>query len=264
MKKSPLYFDVHSHLNFKDFDTDRNEQIEMLKQERIWTTTVGTDLKTSEEAVELAKEHQNLFATIGLHPIDNKAEVFDETAFDALVTNPKVLAIGECGLDYARSADNSQAEKARQKEEFEKQIEFAVKHTKPLMIHCRDAFPDALEILRSKKKEHGDKLKGNFHFFTSPIDIAKQCLEIDFMISFTGPITFVPQYAAVVSYVPLECMMAETDAPFAAPIPYRGKRNSPLYIKDIVKKIADVKLIELEEARSQLLKNTIEFFGLHV
>jgi TatD DNase family protein len=263
-------FDIHSHLNFKDFDADREEVIAQITKRRIGTITVGTDLKSSKEAADLARRHDNLFASIGLHPADNRGETFSEAEFAALVKDPKVVAIGECGLDYtfARSGPkketpahiNEAVEKKRQKAEFEKQIEFAVENDKPLMIHCRDAYSDVIAILQSKKKEFGDKLRGNFHFFTSPIEIARQCLELGFTVSFTGPITFVAEYADIVKYVPLPKMMAETDAPFAAPVPYRGKRNNPLYVEEIVKKIAAIKGLNLDRVKKQLANNVFDIF----
>ncbi|MDQ3077185.1 MAG: TatD family hydrolase [bacterium] len=255
----PDYFDIHSHLDFKDYDTDREEVIQTLKDTNIWTTTVGTELETSKNAVELAEKHRNLYATIGVHPADNHSEEFT-AEYEELVKHPKVVAIGECGLDYTRLPEDSEKEKSRQKALFEQHIEFAIKHNKPLMIHCRDAYPDILAILESKKREYGDKLRGNFHFFTSPIETARQCLETGFSVSFTGPITFASQYEEVVDYVPLERMMAETDAPFASPVPFRGKRNNPLYVQEIVKKIAHIKKIELETVREQLVENSLYFF----
>lgn len=270
------YFDIHSHLNFDTYDGDREAVIAQLKDENIATITVGTELKTSREAIELADKHENLFATIGIHPADvprgasaEWGNHFDESEFEKLVANKKVVAIGECGLDYAR-LENAEAEKVRQKNLFEQQIGFAVKHNKPLMIHCRpgpqsfsgvgDAYDDCIAILRSKQQQYGEKVRGNFHFFTSPIEVAKQCLDIGFTVSFTGPITFVPEYAEIVKYVPLDRMMAETDAPFASPVPYRGKRNNPLYVKDIVVKIAEIKGVDLETVKKQLVLTTFETF----
>jgi TatD DNase family protein len=242
------YVDIHSHLNFSKFDTDRDAVITKLKEENIATITVGTDLKTSEEAIALTS-HENLYATIGVHPADDASQAFDEQAFIKLVEHQKVVAIGECGLDYARLPTDTDAEKKRQKDDFEKQIEFAVKYKKPLMIHCRDAYDDCLALLKSKKSEYGDALRGNFHFFTSPVSVARQCLELDFTVSFTGPITYTTDYDEVVAFVPLEKLMAETDAPFAAPVPYRGTRNEPTYVKEVVQKIAQIKGISVEEAR---------------
>jgi TatD DNase family protein len=128
------------------------------------------------------------------------------------------------------------------------------------MIHCRDAYLDVLDILVSKKKDYGEKVRGNFHFFTSPLEIAKECLEVDFTVSFTGPITYGNQYDDVIAYVPLEKMMVETDAPFAAPVPYRGRRNEPAFVVEMVKKIAEVKGKKLDEVKKQLVDNAIDLF----
>jgi TatD DNase family protein len=261
----PQYFDIHSHLNFEKFDTDREAVISKLAQEKVWTNTVGTDLFTSQEAVTLAATNDHLFATIGLHPADEPSKTFDEAEFEKLVVHPKVVAIGECGLDYFRTKDGKEitaSEKNRQKSEFEKQIEFAVKHKKPLMIHCREAYPDCLGILHSLKKVHGEKLRGNFHFFTEPVETAEKIMELGFSVSFTGPITFDSSLEKVVKYVPLERMMAETDSPFAAPVAFRGQRNEPLYVKEIVAKIARIKKLELEVVRAQLVDNSLSFFGI--
>jgi TatD DNase family protein len=269
----PDFIDIHSHLNFSNYDNDREEIIQKLKENNIWTITVGTELKTSKEAVALADTHENLYATIGLHPTHileekDNPEFFDEKVYEQLVKNPKVLALGECGLDYAFMSprpgssvpNNIEVIKKQQKADFEKQIEFAVKYNKPLMIHCRDAYADCLDILKSKQKEYGEKVRGNFHFFTSPIEIAKECLEIGFTVSFTGPITFVSKYEDIVRYVPLERMMAETDAPFASPTPYRGKRNEPFYVKEIVKKIAEIKKEPFDKVQKQMVQNAFELF----
>lgn len=277
---TPEYFDIHSHLNFSQYDADREEVIRKMKEEKVWTITVGVDLETSKEAVALAEKHEGIFSSIGIHPIEESSEVralrdakeerFDEAEFAKLVSSPKVVAIGECGLDYSRLA-SSELESAKskdgQKKLFEQQIDFAVKYDKPLMIHCRsslrtsnDGYEDALEILKSKQKIHGEKVRGNFHFFTSPIEVAKRCLEIGFTVSFTGPITFVSDYEDIVRYVPLNMMMAETDAPFAAPAPFRGRRNSPLYVKEIVKKIAEIKGEDFEKVKRALVDNTFRMF----
>jgi TatD DNase family protein len=153
-------------------------------------------------------------------------------------------------------------EKLRQKTEFEAQIDFAVKYNKPLMIHCRDAHEDCLTILEQKKLVYGDKLRANFHFFTSPIEIVKRILDLGFTVSFTGPITFSKELEEVVHFVPLESMMAETDSPYAAPAPHRGKRNEPLFVKDIVAKIAEIKNLELEIVKNAMVSNAKKFFSI--
>jgi TatD DNase family protein len=256
----PEYIDIHSHLNFPQFDADRESVIARLREKHMLTITVGTNLETSKQAVFLAEKYEHLFATIGVHPDDDPKESFDEKEFEKLVSHKKVVAIGECGLDHARLpsvSTESEERKKQQKEIFELQIEFAVKHAKPLMIHCREAYPDTLDILSSKKREYGDKLKANFHFFTEPIETARKILGLDFTVSFTGVITFVTQYAEIVSYVPLEKMMSETDAPFVAPVPMRGKRNSPEYVEYIVKKISEIKKIPLEDTKQKLAKTAM-------
>ncbi len=259
-KKQPLYYDIHCHLDFKDYDLDREEVIKIMKQERVSANCVGVNLETSKACIKLANSHDNIYAIVGIHPVDDPKAVFDDPAFSDMVKNQKVVAIGECGLDYARLHYESDDEKKRQKSLFEQQIEFAVAHNKPLMIHCRDAFLDCLTLLQAKKRQYGDKLRGNFHFFTSTIENAAQCFDIGFTISFTGPITYGGVYDDLVTYAPLEKIMAETDAPFAAPVPYRGQRNNPLYIREIVDRIAEIKEIDVEVVKAQLLKNAFDLF----
>jgi len=262
---STEYIDIHSHLNFPQYDTDRGKVIEDLEKNNISTITIGTNLKTSTEAIELAEKYSYVYASVGVHPGDDPNDRFEEPRFEKLVSHKKVVAIGECGLDYFRLPSvpsEADAEKRRQKEDFEKQISFAVKYDKPLMIHCRAAYDDALDILSSKKKEYGDKLCANFHFFTEPIETAKKILDLGFTVSFTGVITFVKQYAELVSYVPLDAMMSETDAPYVAPAPHRGMRNEPAYVIEVVKKIAEIKKMPLEEVKRQLVANAQKNFKL--
>lgn len=260
----PQFFDIHSHLNFADFDPDRDEVIDNLKSQNIYTITVGTDLGTSHQAVDLADGYQELYATIGLHPGDNAKERFIPEEFASLVEHPKVVAIGECGLDYGRLSNITPEEKVRQKEDFERQVEFAVQYDKPLMIHCRNAYDDLLSILESKKKEYGDRLRGNMHFFTAGTDVADRCLSIGFTLSFTGVITFVEEYADLVSYPPLEMIMAETDAPFVAPVPWRGQRNEPQHVREVVHRIAQVRKEEYEVVRVALVENAVRVFSISI
>jgi TatD DNase family protein len=130
------------------------------------------------------------------------------------------------------------------------------------MIHCRDAHDDVIEMLVSKQKAYGEKVRGNFHFFTEPIETARKVLNIGFSVSFTGPITFAQELAEVVSFVPIKSIMVETDAPFAAPMPFRGKRNQSRYVQEIVKKIAEIKNQNLESLKVELVKNAGSFFGI--
>ncbi|MFA5838776.1 MAG: TatD family hydrolase [Candidatus Paceibacterota bacterium] len=268
------YFDIHSHLNFPDFDKDREDVIKKMIDEKIGTICVGADLKTSKECVELANKHENIWATIGVHPNDNK-EDFDEENFQELLRGStsneglslskvsKVVGIGECGLDYFRIKGEPENEKKRQKNLFEKQIQFAINNDLPLMIHSRDAYDDILDILNSYKKENPN-LKGNIHFFVGDKNIAKKFFDIDFAISFSGVITFTNDYNETIEYAPIEKIMPDSDSPFVAPAPFRGKRNEPIYIKEIVKKIAEIKKLDIEVTKKQMVRNAVNTFKLTI
>ncbi|MDB5238674.1 MAG: sec-independent protein translocase protein TatD DNase family protein [Candidatus Parcubacteria bacterium] len=221
---------------------------------------VGTDLGTSRDAVALAERYdKGVYAIVGLHPTDTEGP-FELEAFRRLAAHPKVVAIGECGLDYFRlNADPAvrAAEIVAQKEIFLAQIAIANEADKPLMLHIREAYGDALDIL----KEHA-RVKGNSHFFAGTIEEAKRFLDLGFTLSFTGVITFAKQYVELVEYVPLDTMHAETDCPFVAPMPHRGKRNEPVFLSEVTDKIARIKKLPLEEVESALLGNAKRFFGI--
>ena len=172
----PNFFDIHAHVNDARFDTDRMEVIERMRDRGVWAIMVGTDRKTSQDVAMMASfVDEGVFASIGVHPIDDMDGRFTEEFFTDLAKYPRVVAVGECGLDYSRLADISDvyAEKARQKKLFETQIDFAIEKDLPLMIHCRDsdktladAHRDLLNILSEKKKKiAGSNLRGNIHFF---------------------------------------------------------------------------------------------------
>ena len=257
----PKYIDIHSHLNDKQFDKDRQEVINRTLQGNVWTITIGTDKEMSQKACELSILHNGLYASVGMHPSDNKQEKFDAQFYRNLVKKyPKVVAIGECGLDYFHVPEGDIEEKRRQKDIFERHIELAVEMEKPLMIHCRDAYSELLDILKVKKREYGDGLTANIHFFAGDVETAQKCFDLDFTISFTGVLTFARNYDEVVKYAPLERIMAETDAPYVAPVPYRGKRNEPLYVSEVVKKIALIRGEDEKMVSDTLIKNTIRAF----
>lgn len=258
----PEYFDFHSHIHFAQYDKDRAEVLERMKEKNIWTIVVGTDEKESKGALALAQENDGVFATVGLHPClpagtaaDNTKESFDENFYSQLISNEKVVMVGECGLDYFH--EKEEEGRKRQRNEFEKQIEFAVAHGKPLMLHIRDAHEDALSLLKSKKKEYGDKLRGNTHFFTEGVNTAKQYYELDFTTSFPGVITFTYDYDETVKYAPKNMILSETDSPYAAPVPHRGKRNEPTFVIEVVKKIAELRGEKIESFKKQLVKNAL-------
>ncbi len=258
-----MYYDIHSHLNLKPLSKNLEEVIERMREAKTKTITVGVDLETSKQAIIIAEKNEDIWATIGLHPTDNEKEIFDSVEYEKLGKHPRVVAIGECGLDYYRKDDEET--KKRQKEIFLKHIELAIFLDKPLMIHARpkegsmDAYEDVLSILEEKKKTN-EKLSGNFHFFVGNLEIAKRVFALGFSVSFDGPITFTKEYDEVIAFAPIDKIHAETDAPFAAPHPYRGKTNEPAYVVEIVKKIAEIKKLPLAELAGELRSNFIKTF----
>ena len=280
----PDFVDIHSHVNFEAFKEDRDAVIERTLAANTWMINVGTQKDTSQSAVDLANKYEKgVYAIIGLHPIhtdksfhDEKeigeggkdftsyGEVFDKEFYLKLGADPKVVGIGECGLDYYR-LDLDSVEK--QKEAFIQTIEVANELNKPLMLHIRSnpeksAYADAIEILKTHAK-----VKGDVHFFAGNWEEAKAFLDFGFTLSFTGAITYPPRpdgcnYAEIIKNTPLDMIMSETDCPYVAPIPYRGKRNEPLYVHEVVKKIAEIKGLPFEEVKKALVANAFRVFNL--
>jgi TatD DNase family protein len=261
----PEYFDTHSHVHFKQFDDDRDEVLARMREKSVWTIAVGTSLETSKEAVALAKKESDVVraTTIGIHP--TTLEKFDASVYKELV-DENVVGVGECGLDYYRGPREELYPK--QKENFEAQIEFAVKNDLPLMLHIRpsngteDAHIDALEIIKSFQKDLGEKVRGNAHFFTGSAEIAKKYTDMGFTIAIPGVITFAKETEKAVREVPLKMILSETDAPYAAPEPHRGKRNEPIFVIDTVKKIAQIKGENLEKVKKTIVSNAVRVFGI--
>ena len=283
------YFDIHSHLDFPEYGPDFEAVIERMNQNEVGTITVGTDLESAKRAVALADKYENVWACIGIHPADNHIEIWNEQEFEKLVQHPKVVAIGECGLDFFRLPTNEVTdeldlekvtiEKTRQQELFEKQIQFAIKHDKTLMIHCRDVknsnlvYEETYKTLAKYKigelsqEKFGENKSANLrihlHFFAGDLEIAKKFLELDATFSFTGVITFANQYDEVIKFLPIEKIMSETDAPFVAPVPYRGKRNEPTYVIEVVKKLAELKGLSVEALNKAIFENVKRVFECH-
>lgn len=266
------YFDIHSHLYFPDYDSDRDSVILNMKESGIYTTCIGTDIESSKKSVELAIKYDNIFATIGIHPDESNTDLLNtnyKEELEKLINHPKVVAVGECGFDFFRtSVEQKENVIENQREIFERQIELALKYNKALMLHSRpskgsqDAYEETLNVLEKYAKEYGDKLFGNAHFFAGNGDILKRFLDIGFTVSFTGVITFTKDYDEVVRSTPLGSIHAETDAPFVAPIPYRGKRNSPEYIKQTVEAIARIKGENMDVVSKALVLNARKLFRL--
>lgn len=266
------FFDIHAHVHGKEFDSTRDELIQSCIQNAVGIFTVGTDYEESERAVQCALQYENVFATVGIHPVD-KVEAFDYERLKSLATNKKVVAIGECGLDYYWPAHDGWKsgevfEKNRQKELFEQQIALAIELNLPLMIHGRpakksmDAYEDIIEILKKFKEKHGDFVRGNVHFFAGTLAIAKEFWGLGFTTSFTGVITFAHDYDEVIKNAPLEMLMAETDSPYATPVPHRGTTNTPLFVNFMYEKIAELKNLSLEEVQKRFDENRKRVFGV--
>ncbi|MDZ4206062.1 MAG: TatD family hydrolase [Patescibacteria group bacterium] len=254
----PRYFDIHSHLNSPDYDSDREEVVLRLKETDTHTIVIGTDFESSKIAADLAGKYEEIYACIGIHPAD-KLESFKVEKFESLIQNPKVVAVGECGMDFFHADKNADYE--RQKKLFLDQISFAIAHNKPVMIHARDAYEELLEILEPMKKEYGKELRGNVHFFAGSVGVAKRFFDMRFTVSFTGVITFTHDYDEVIRCAPLHMIMSETDAPYVTPIPYRGKRNEPNYVSEVVKKIAEIRREGEEVVRIALVNNALSMIG---
>lgn len=268
-----MYIDTHAHLDFKEFDKDREEVIKRAKEggvEKI--INVGCNLERSRAALELAYQHENIYSAVGVHPHDVKNYELQITKqeLEKLAKNRKVVAIGECGLDYYRLEKKSfsislEEEKKTQKEFFKAQIEIAKKLNLPLIIHCRDAFADLLEIIQNTKYKILNTKPGVTHCFSGNLEIANEFLKLGFLVSFTGSITYAKPQAEILKVVketPLEKIMVETDCPYLAPVPHRGERNEPLYVKYIAQKIAEVKGIKIKEVEKITTENAIKLFNL--
>ncbi len=254
---------------FKDFDSDLEEVLARMRDEGVYTLTVGTELKTSKESVALSEGRDGMYATVGLHPNHAKDEEFDRAEYTRLAMNPSVVAIGECGIDYFRLEGDIQEERKRQFNLFEEHIDLALERDVPLMIHARpskgsmDAYLDIHAVISERQKSVGDKLRGNMHFFVGSIDVARMFYDIGFTTSFTGVLTFTHDYDDVVKYAPLDMILSETDAPFAAPEPFRGRRNEPAHVKYVVDAIARIRGVSERTIQAAVFENARRVFSLN-
>lgn len=257
---SVRYIDAHCHVQFEQYAHDRDDIIARMREEGVAGIVVGVDVESSKKAVVLAEKYEHLFASVGLHP--SHAESFGEKSFRELAEHKKVVAIGECGLDYYRAGS-----KEKQKEIFKRHIALAAEFNKPLIVHARsdknmhDAYHDALAILRETKITY-PKLRGDIHFFSGNSAEAEEFFALDFSISFTAVITFSRDYDALIRAVPLENILSETDAPYVAPAERRGERNDPLAVIKVVRQIASIRGEDFEDIRLTLLANARRVLSL--
>jgi TatD DNase family protein len=257
------YIDAHAHLQHEDFKRQEDVVIQTCKQKQIGVIVVGTDYASSKEAVEIADAFPHMWATVGVHP-HNTDDGFSKERFRKLCAAGPVVGIGECGLDYY-GAEN---DRNKQKELFEQQIVFAAEYALPLMIHARpsaeseDAYEDTIAILKKYKKEYEKDVYGNIHFFTGSWKTAQHFLDLDFTLSFAGVVTHDDALKSVIERVPQDSYLIETDAPYAAPEPHRGKRNSPEYIHFIADRVAAIRDVSPAEVQEQTIENADELFDL--
>ncbi len=254
-----MLIDTHAHLDMQDYDEDREEVIERAVQGGIsHIITVGIDLQSSRKALKLSNAHDLIFSTVGYHPHNaDHAEPRDLEGLSALAREPKVVAWGEIGLDFYRGWSKPD----KQREAFEKQIDLARHHDLPLIIHSREAHKDLLEIL--KKKEDGP-YRGVIHCFSGDFTLAMDLIAMGFHISIPGTVTYpkAVQVQDVASRIPVERLLLETDAPFLAPVPKRGKRNEPLLVVHTAQKIAELRNMDVEGLGLQTSQNAIALFAL--
>ena len=254
-----MFTDTHAHLFYPNFKDDLDEVLNRSKEKGIDNILIpATDIKTAKEVIVLTEKYDFLFGAVGVHPHDSKnweSSWIDEIR--NLAAHNKIKAIGEIGLDYYY--DFSPVEK--QKQAFRDQIELAIELNMPIIIHTRESEKDVDEIIESYKN---DNLKAQFHCFDGDKNRVKRIIDLGHYISFTGNITFkkAEHLRELVTLVPLDRIMIETDSPFLTPVPNRGKRNEPSYVQYIAEKIAQIKNISLEEVSRATTYNAYKFFGI--
>lgn len=252
-----MFVDSHAHIQISQFTHDLEEVLKRANSVDVSTILViGFNLETSLGAVELAEKHENLYATVGMHPHDAKdltPEVLK--TFRELLNHPKVIALGEIGLDYYRNLSPH----AVQKEAFEKQLDLAEEMKMPIIIHNRDAYMDILPILENRR----GKIQGVLHCFTGDVEMMHRSIEIGFHIGIGGIVTYpnAKDVQAVAKEVPLERLLIETDCPWLAPQFRRGKRNEPAYVRAVAEKIAELRSTTIDAIGEITTKNFNTLFG---
>ncbi|WP_067729751.1 TatD family hydrolase [Oceanobacillus damuensis] len=254
-----MLFDTHVHLNARQFEEDREETIQRAFDAGVqYMVVVGFDRETIPLAIEIAEQKETIYAAVGWHPVD----AIDMTEQDLewieeLSAHPKVVAIGEMGLDYHWD----KSPKDIQKDVFRKQIRLAKKVKMPIIIHNREATEDIIEILR---EENAAEVGGIMHCYNDSADYVQACLDMNFYISLGGPVTFknAPLPKEVAKQVPLDKLLIETDAPYLAPHPNRGKRNEPAYVKLVAEQIAELREMDVNELSEITTKNGLSLFNI--
>lgn len=275
-----MLIDSHSHLNFKQFEKDKEEVIKRALDNDTALIIVGSQYTTSQRAIEIANNYPDkVYAAVGLHPIHlidqvytdeidhekiefrTRAESFDIDKYRQLAQDKKVVAFGETGFDFYHLADHHKTEiLAMQKETLLHHIALANELNKPVILHCRDAYAELLEFLNQQNIH----VKGVIHCFSGSLAQAQEFLQMGFYIGFTGIITFknAKNLQAIVQEIPLDKILVETDCPYLSPEPFRGKRNEPLYVQYVAKKIAEIKEISYDKVYKATTLNAKKLFNI--
>ncbi len=252
-----MFFDTHTHLDDEKFDTDRDELIASLKDEGLsLAVNIGANIKTSEASIALAEKYDFIYAAVGVHPNDTKdMKDSDLAQIEEWAKHPRVVAIGEIGLDYHYDEPDPEIQKVW----FEKQLLLAKKLNMPYVVHDRDAHADVLEII--KKVGY---FNGVMHCFSGSSEMARQVTDLGMYVSIAGQVTFknAPKVQAVAQTVPLSKLLIETDSPYLTPEPFRGKRNNSAYVKYTAQKIAELRGMTIDEIAKITMENGKRFYNI--
>ncbi len=250
--------DSHVHLDYDTFDSDRQDVIDRAHEAGVHTMiTIGCRLPSIHRAIQIAERHPSIYAAIGIHPHQAAETNPDEMrTIQSLLKHPKVVGVGETGLDYFYQKSPQEI----QRQVFRQSIQISQQSELPLIIHTRDAEEDTLRLLR---EEHsGSPYRGVIHCFTSTLPFAEACIEMGFYLSISGIATFAKSLQKVIKQLPLHRLLVETDAPYLTPVPHRGERNEPAYVRHTAQKLADLFKMPLDELASQTTANTRALFQL--
>jgi TatD DNase family protein len=254
-----MLIDSHAHLEMPEFRRDLTEVIQRAKASGVeYIFTVGTEKKDWTRALEIARSYPSVFAVLGVHP-HNAREIDEETypTLRKLCADDKVKAYGEIGLDFYRNLSSRDVQLKR----FREQIQLAKELELPIVVHDREAHKETLEMLKSEKAEGSG---GIIHCFSGNYEMARDCIEMGFCISIPGTVTFknTAEFHEIIKRLPLEYLLIETDAPFLAPVPFRGKRNEPSYVRYTAQKVAEVKKVSLEKVAEVTTENALRVYRL--
>ncbi len=258
-----MFIDSHCHLDFPEYRERLPEVLANMADAQVsHALCISVDLPDFPLVRQLAETHSHLYASVGVHP---DYEDTPEPTVDFLVEaakHPKVIAIGETGLDYYRMADRAYADMEWQRTRFRTHIRAAIESGCPLIIHTRSASEDTIRIL---KEEGAERIGGVMHCFTESLEVAKQAIDLGFYISFSGIVTFksAKDLQETCRQVPLERMLIETDSPYLAPMPHRGKTNEPAWVSHVASYIADLKGIPVEVVADHTTRNFFQCFQIN-